>query len=104
MPHPDLLQKYSELDPNFAKVIFKHFEEEQAHRHRIDNKAINGAISSDKRAQWMAFIICLIVLGISAFALYSDKETAGIIGLVMSLGGLVTAFLKGNKNKDRSDD
>ncbi|MDF7667442.1 DUF2335 domain-containing protein [Orbaceae bacterium ESL0727] len=103
LPHPDILKKYNELDPDFSKTIFAHFKEEQEHRHRIDNKAIDGAILSDKRAQYMAFFICIIVLGISFYAVYSGKEVAGIIGLVMSLGGLIAAFLKGNNNSNNNN-
>lgn len=103
LPHPDILKMYNELDPDFTKIIFTHFKEEQEHRHKIDNKAIDGAIRSDKRAQYMAFTICIIVLGISFYAVYSGKEVAGIIGLVMSLGGLIAAFLKSNNNKDKKD-
>jgi uncharacterized membrane protein len=103
LPHPDILKRYNDLDPSFSKTIFSHFKEEQEHRHRIDNKAIDGAISSDKRAQYMAFIICLVVLGISFYSVYSGKEVAGIIGLVMSLGGLIAAFLKGNSNNNKKN-
>lgn len=85
MPHPD-----------FTKIIFALFKKEQGHSHKIDNKDIDVAIRSDKRAQYMTFTICIIVLDILCI---SGKKIADVINLIMNLCGLIAAFLKSNKNK-----
>ncbi|XKM13985.1 DUF2335 domain-containing protein [Orbaceae bacterium ac157xtp] len=103
LPHPDILKKYNEIDPNFAQIIFSHFKDEQTHRHSIDNKAIDGAIKSDKRAQWMAFSLSASVILLSFFCIYSDKEVAGAIGIIAGLGTLIAAYLKSGKNNDKKD-
>ena len=101
LPHPDILKKYDEIDPSFSKIIFQHFEKEQNHRHSIDNKSIDGAIKSDKRAQWMAFILSFLIITTGVVATFCGYEIFGASAVGFNIAGLIAAYLKGRtSNKD----
>ncbi|GAB7197294.1 DUF2335 domain-containing protein [Dickeya oryzae] len=57
-----MLKEYDDIVPNGAERIMAKSEREQAHRHRLTEKGLDGEISRDKRGQWMAFTITMTIL------------------------------------------
>ncbi|GAB7260734.1 hypothetical protein DZS_21040 [Dickeya ananatis] len=62
-----MLKEYDDIVPNGAERIMAKSEREQAHRHRITEKGLDGEISRDRRGQWMAFAITMTILAIATF-------------------------------------
>ena len=81
--------RYKEVLTDAPERIFKVFEEDSKHTREMQRVGLEGAITFDKRSQWMAFTIIAIGLGLTAFALYLDKDAAAIIA---GLGTLVLIF------------
>ncbi|EOE6703122.1 DUF2335 domain-containing protein [Morganella morganii] len=97
LPHPRQLKQYNDTLPGAAERIFQLTEREQAHRHNSETKALNGAISRDKRGQWMAYSLSLLILGIAAyFAYQGDKWFAGVL-ITGNLVALATVFSIGKR-------
>ncbi|WP_444878207.1 DUF2335 domain-containing protein [Citrobacter koseri] len=97
LPPPEIIRDYDKILPGGAERIFAMAEKEQAHRHNIDSTAVNGAISKDKRGQWMGFSIAVIILAIaSVFAWRGNTTFAGTL-IAIDLLGLVSVFVLGRR-------
>ena len=97
LPPPEIIRDYDKILPGGAERIFAMAEKEQAHRHNIDSTAVNGAISKDKRGQWMGFSIAVIILAIaSVFAWRGNTTFAGTL-IAIDLIGLVSVFVLGRR-------
>ncbi|WP_323744634.1 DUF2335 domain-containing protein [Yersinia sp. Marseille-Q5920] len=102
LPPPQMLSQYEKILPGAAERIFSLTEREQAARHGIQDKAINGAIGKDRRGQWMAYSITLFILVIAVvFAWRGDKWFAGTL-ITLDLIGLASVFAIGRLSQ--SDD
>lgn len=95
LPPPSMLREYEEIVPGAAERIIERSEREQYHRHSVTEKAVDGAIGKDKRGQWMAFTITMVVLIIAAvFAWKGQTVFAGAL-VTIDLIGLASVFAIG---------
>lgn len=103
LPPPSMLADYDKIIPGSAERILAMTEHEQKSRTCSKDQALNGAISKDKRGQWMGFVITFAVLIIaSVFAWKGNTLFAGtLIGL--DLLGLAAVFVVGHKS-DKNED
>ncbi|HAF2502209.1 TPA: DUF2335 domain-containing protein [Salmonella enterica] len=103
LPPPDVIRGYDQILPGGAERIFSMAEKEQAHRHKMDSTAVNGAIRKDKRGQWMGFSIAITILAIaSVFAWRGNTAFAGAL-IAIDLIGFVSVFVLGRR-ASKSDD
>lgn len=83
IPPPVIMEGYKNLDPSFPERIMSEFEKNSEHIRVMQEKAQDAEIAKDRRGQWMAFILTLLLLGIIGFSLYLGNMTfAGVGGLV----------------------
>jgi uncharacterized membrane protein len=95
LPPPAMLREYNEIVPGGAERIMARSEKEQAHRHEMQNKTVTGTINRDKRGQWMAYSITLLILLIAAvFAWRGDTVFSGAL-ITIDLIGLASVFIMG---------
>lgn len=95
LPHPSTLERYNQIVPGSAKMIFDNFEEQGRHRRELEKYALHwGTIRS------FAGVVCgLIVTLCFLFVSYSlIKNGHGWEGTVLGtfdIVGLVTVFVYG---------
>lgn len=74
IPHPNIMKGYAEVDPSFPNRIFSEFEKNSEHFRNQEETGLNAKIDEVRRAQWMAFITAMVLLGIVVFSLYLGNE------------------------------
>lgn len=107
LPSPRQMKQYNDVLPGAAERIFQLTEREQAHRHNSETKALDGAISRDKRGQCMAYTLSLLILGIAAyFAYQGDKWFAGVLitGNLVALATVFSIGKRAGKEKEQPTD
>lgn len=101
LPPPSMLREYNEIVDNGAERIMVRSEKEQAHRHSMQSKTVTGNIDKDKRGQWMAFIITMVILAIATlFAWKGNTVFAGAL-ITVDLIGLASVFIIGRSGSPR---
>ncbi len=108
IPHPDLLKKYDSVIPGLAERIVAMAEEEQKHRHKLDdedstrqNKMIDTAVTESKGAMGALKLGQLCGLGVSVLciivafvcALKGLDNTVVVAFTVVPVASLIRAFI-----------
>jgi len=77
-------------------------EKQMDHRMKMENKVVGGQMLQSNLGQILAFLIGVAALSSATYCIVSGYEWAGSILGIGGLSGLVTAFIKGRNNQDRS--
>jgi len=102
LPDPETLAEYSAIIPNGAERIMQMAEKQMDHRMKMENKVVGGQMLQSNLGQILAFLIGVAALSSATYCIVSGYEWAGSILGIGGLSGLVTAFIKGRNNQDRS--
>lgn len=102
LPSPRQMRQYNDVLPSAAERIFQLTEKEQAHRHSSETTALNGAILSDKRGQWMAFVLSLAVFTLGGALIWFEAYAAGVTLISTTVIGLAGVFALGRKGSKPS--
>lgn len=95
LPPPLMLREYNDIVDNGAERIMARSEKEQEHRHKMQAQTVTGAINKDRRGQWMAFSITILILVIATiFAWKGNTVFAGTL-ITIDLIGLASVFIMG---------
>lgn len=100
IPPPQMLAEYEAVQPGFADRIISMAEKEQANRHLLENKAVDGAIKKDARGQHYALMTSFGVLGGGSLLIYTGHDWAGVALCASALTGLAYIFVSGNRKKE----
>jgi len=105
IPHPELLQKYDEVQKGFAERIVSMAERQLDHRIKCENAVVNGSVSESRRGQWFGLIVAVLFLSASlALGLTGHDWLGGVLG-GGTLVALVTVFVHTkHKNKDSQEE
>lgn len=71
-------------------------ENQSVHRREIEKQVISSDIKSEKRGQWFAFILFLILIVGSFYLVYLGKYF-GIAGIVSAIVGGIAIFINNKK-------
>jgi uncharacterized membrane protein len=104
LPPPQVLQQYNAAHPDLANRIVQMAENEQAHRHLIENTALQGSINAEKRGQRYALAICMVVVLASFGIIWKGYQISGTILAGGTLSTLAYVFITGRKEKETSED
>lgn len=104
LPSPQELAAYKEIDPNIVKFLIESAAKEQDHRHKTDIIKLSVIKKSDARTgrmnwwgMFFAFLSIVVLVVLSAFALYLDRPWfAGMLG-VGSIISVATIFINRGK-------
>lgn len=99
MPPGELLAEYENVQKGFANRLLQFTEKEQEHRHKIESKGLNAAISTEMRGQKYALLICLVFVLCSFQLIMSDHEISGAVLGSGTLAGLAAVFITGRKSQ-----
>jgi len=92
LPHPSTLEAYNKIEPTASERIFNEFEENSAHIRETEKMMLNATVSEAKRGQWMAFVITIVLIALTSYLLYLDKNIAAFFSGLASAAILVKAF------------
>lgn len=104
LPPPQVLQQYNAAHPDLANRIVQMAENEQTHRHLIENKALEGSIKAEERGQCYALAICIVVVLASFGVIWKGYEISGSILAGGTLSTLAYVFITGRKEKRIPED
>lgn len=96
------LQEYEKLHPGCSKLIFEAFENQSAHRLKIEDKVITSQQNQSKTGQFMAFATALAVLGVAGWLTINNHDTVGGILGGFDIVGLATVFIIGNRQQSEN--
>lgn len=103
IPHPELLQKYEQVQPGFAERIVEMAEKQLDHRIECEDKVVDGSVSESKRGQLYGLIVAVLFLGAAtALGLTGHDWLGGVLG-GGTLVALVTVFVKNKHQKDNTE-
>lgn len=101
LPDPGTLEKYDQLVPGAAQLLFDLFAEQSRHRHVLENRV---TISDGKRS-WVGLLSANLVafahLAAGAGLVYAGHDEAGGAIATVSVVGLVTAFIYGTNARKK---
>lgn len=95
IPPPEILARYSEVVPNGADRILRMAENQSNHRQEMESRYLRHEIVRSYMGVICGFFIGMTGILSSAYLVSQGHNIAGTILGGGSLGGLVTAFLKG---------
>ena len=111
LPHPNHLAAYEQTLPGAADRILTMAEKQQNHRMNLENLVIPSEVQINKRGQWFAFILGLVLIISSTIIVLHGNVTAGTIIIVFIFLGYLAVYLRGKismkanlKNKEVSGD
>jgi len=102
LPSPETLNQYSTIIPNGADRIMKMAEKQLEHRINMENKVIGGQLLQSNIGQFLAFLIGIASLVTAAYCIINGHEWPGSLLGIGGLTGLVTAFIKGKDQSEKS--
>jgi len=102
LPDPETLSEYSAIIPNGAERIMQMAEKQLDHRMKMENKVIRGQMLQSNIGQVLAFLIGIAALAASTYSIVTGHEWSGSILGIGGLTGLVTAFIKGRSQQEKS--
>ncbi|ANV92254.1 DUF2335 domain-containing protein [Escherichia coli] len=106
LPPPYLLRGYQDILPDAPERIFQLTEKEFAHRQKMEEKALDGAINRDKRGQFYGLsatlftVTCATILGLTGHEILAGT----VIGTVVAVAGIFVLRKKpSTKSKSKND-
>ena len=106
LPTPEELAAYKAVDPKIVDFLIETSRKEQEHRHKIDNDKIVIIKKNERRTtsinitgMFFAFLSIIVLVCLSAYALYLDKPWfAGIVG-IGTIASVASVFVHRDKGK-----
>lgn len=98
LPSPETLAKYKEIDEELFRTIVSMAKNQSNHRIEIEKQVISNDIKSEKRGQWFAFILFIILIAGSFYLVYLGKYL-GIAGIVSAIVGGIAIFINNRKTQ-----
>lgn len=98
LAHPRIVAGYEQHLPGSADRILTMAEEQQGHRMQQENRGQQAAIERDKRAMNRGFVLALVLMLLSAFALYQGSDLVGFGFVATSVVSLAGVFLYSHRS------
>lgn len=109
VPHPDILEKLNNILPGAAERIFLMAEKDQDQTIAMQNGTLNlnfQHVHNDykirTRAQWLAFLVCLLFLGCGTWLVLEGHDEVGGVMLGGTLASIIASFLYANSRNKKS--
>jgi len=107
-PPPELLRGYEEVVKGSANRIISMAENQQEHRHFLEETTITGANRRAWWGLWLGFVISLVVLGLGTLVILEGHSWAGASLMGVDVVALAGIFVYGRreqrKERGRRDD
>ncbi|MBX2866418.1 DUF2335 domain-containing protein [Candidatus Kaiserbacteria bacterium] len=93
LPHPDLLNKYKEVDPNVLETITRMAEREQTERLKRQNKIVLFVGGKSILGLIFAFFVVLAGIAAGVYLLMHDKSAEGLFVGIAPFAIVVGTFI-----------
>lgn len=93
LPSPSHLRQYESIKPGAADFIFELTRKTLDHDIEFENRMLKSTNRRFACAQWMAFIITLILIAVATLLIIKGFETAGCIVFGTTIVGIASVFL-----------
>jgi len=94
LPPPQTLQKFDAIVPGSAERIIRMAEQEQAHRHRMEESVVRA----HRRGQWMGFCVALVALSGAIVAIVRGAHWSVPVALAGPPIAVIVASLIGKRS------
>lgn len=94
LPPPDILRAYGEVVDGGAERIVSQWEQETQHRHALENQMTTAYISGMTRAQWMAFVVILVIGAGGLIIVALGHAIVGFAAFFLALAALAASFFR----------
>ncbi len=99
LPPPEALARYNEIVPNGAERIMQMAENQQRHRHSLEQKVIKANVFDQKLGLILGFVIMAGVAAAGVWLVSTGRDASGTAALVAAVAGPVSAFIYGRKKQ-----
>lgn len=100
VPHPEIIEKYENIYPGAAKIIFENWDSQVKHRHSLEKSVVQTDNLKSILGVIFGFIVALAAIGGGVYTALSGVSL--YFGGGLSLAGLamiVTAFIVSRERK-----
>lgn len=105
IPSPEVFRQYGEVVHDAPERILKVFEQDSQHRREMQKLSLISETNRDSRAQWMAFVIMVVALGVTAASvIYGRNVAPGIISGLATLFLALRVLFVGKKKEPKAPD
>jgi len=101
IPPPEILSGYEQALPGAADRIMRMAENEQVHRHGLEEKDLRFGVSLVALGQICGLFVGLFGIGCGTLLLLRGCSITGFAALLGSLATLVTAFIYSQRQSTR---
>lgn len=101
LPPPDALIQYNQAFPGCAERIVASAESQAQHRQHLEKITVEGNVESQRRGQWMAFILALLILVGGFVLIYLNKSILGTAFIGTDIAATVGVFIYGKYDQRR---
>ena len=98
LPAPGILESYEEISEGSVEKILDFVKSEQNHRHRLENKKVNGALTNEKIKMIMIFALAIIITYSSIAFVMSENILISVLMLIAGFGFLSIYVNSGGKS------
>lgn len=104
LPPPGIIAGYEEILPGSADRIFTMAENEQRHRHDVENNIVQADFQLQRWGLVAGFIVVIGVLVVSGLLTSQDEGLLGFAGVITAVGTVVSIFYyaQGRRQKERA--
>lgn len=100
LPSPEELTEYKKVDPKIVDLLCRMSEKEQASRHKLEEQKLRIIKKSESRqfginiwGMLFAFLALLVMMGVTAYALYLDRPWIATLFGVISATTIISLFI-----------
>lgn len=98
LAHPRIVAGYERYLPGSTDRILTMAEEQQRHRMKLEDRGQQAAIERDRRGMNGGFVLALVLMLLSAFALYLGSDLVGFGFVATSVASLAGVFLYSHRS------
>lgn len=97
IPHPQTLAEYDKIVPGSAADIIGDFKANAQAYRELKVKELDYAAERDKRGQYMAFALGVLIIGVAFCALLFGQPWVAGGACFLAVGSIGASFLKNRK-------
>lgn len=100
IPPPDLIAAYEEAIPDGGKQVLGLANTEQTHRHRLEERQLEAAISAQRLVHILTFLLTLVIILGGFYLVEHNKEIGGYIAIAVAASGILRSTFEGMFRKE----
>jgi hypothetical protein len=97
LPHPNILERFEQIHPGAAGMIFEDFLLQSNHRRKIESSVVRAIVISDIAGTFAASLIGLPGVGGGLWLAHEGRPLGGLSSIFGTLATLLGVFLYQNR-------